>query len=142
VKKAIRCADWIALAFHAHVVSAYGKSRMPRPRRGGLAPHRLRYISERMIERMSDPISIAELAAQLDMTPGYFARAFRETTGEPPHRWLMRKRVECAKDLLRKNDLGLADIASACGFVDQSHFTRVFRCAEGRKPGQWRIANL
>jgi AraC family transcriptional regulator len=54
---------------------------------------------------------------------------------------LVRKRVERAKALLLARRLGLADIAIACGFVDQSHFTRVFTKLEGDSPGRWRQAH-
>jgi AraC family transcriptional regulator len=130
-------ADWIALAFHAHVVRAYGDAGERKPWRGALTPHRLRHASGWMIERLADPLSIPEIAAQINMAPGHFARAFRQATGQPPHRWLMDRRIERAKSLLR-SDMTLAEIALACGFVDQSHLTRVFSRREGPTPGAWR----
>jgi AraC family transcriptional regulator len=131
-------ADWIALAFHAHVVRVYGEAPELKTWRGGLTPRRLRFVSEWMIERLADPLSIPGIAAQIDMAPGHFARAFRQVTGEPPHRWLMRKRIERTKELLRSPDATLAEIALVCGFVDQSHLTRVFSRAEKMTPGVWR----
>lgn len=131
-------ADWIALAFHTHVVRTYGEVREPKPWRSGLTPRRLRYISEWMSERLADPLSIPVIAAQIDMAPGHFARAFRQATGEPPHQWLMRRRIERAKELLRSQDMTLAEIALVCGFVDQSHLTRVFSRREKLPPGAWR----
>jgi AraC family transcriptional regulator len=56
----------------------------------------------------------------------------------PPHRWLTKQRVERAKELLQESGRQLADIAQLCGFVDQSHFTRVFSKSEGHSPGRWR----
>jgi len=129
--------DWIALAFYSHVVRAYGDAAERKPWRGALTPRRLRQVSGWIIERLSDPLSIPEIAAQIDMAPGHFARAFREATGQPPHRWLMERRIERAKTLLRSN-MTLAEIALACGFVDQSHLTRVFSRGEGLTPGAWR----
>jgi AraC family transcriptional regulator len=61
--------------------------------------------------------------------------------GLAPHQWLMRKRIERAQDLLLTRGLGLSDVAIACGFVDQSHFTRVFAKHNGFTPGQWRRTN-
>jgi transcriptional regulator GlxA family with amidase domain len=58
--------------------------------------------------------------------------------GMPPHQWLTKRRIERAKQLLQEAQLELADIAVACGFVDQSHFTRVFSQSEGQSPGMWR----
>jgi transcriptional regulator GlxA family with amidase domain len=58
--------------------------------------------------------------------------------GTSPYRWLLLQRVSRAKSLLRKADWSLADIAAACGFADQSHFTRVFTSIVGASPGAWR----
>jgi AraC family transcriptional regulator len=69
---------------------------------------------------------------------GLFRARFRLTIGVTPHQWLVRKRVERARALLLRSALGLADIAVMCGFVDQSHFTRVFAKLEGDSPGRWR----
>jgi AraC family transcriptional regulator len=131
-------ADWIAHAFHEHVVRVYGEAPDPRPWRGGLTPRRLHLVSELMTERMADPLSIPWIAARIDMAPSHFARAFRQATGEPPHKWLMHKRIERAKALLRSPEMGLAEIAQVCGFVDQSHMTRVFSRIERLPPGAWR----
>jgi AraC family transcriptional regulator len=131
-------ADWIALAFHAHVVRVYGEVPELKLWRGGLTPRRLRFVLEWMTERLADPLSIPDIAAQIDMAPGHFARAFRQAAGEPPHRWLMRRRIERTKELLRSENPTLAEIALICGFVDQSHLTRVFSRAEKMTPGVWR----
>jgi methylphosphotriester-DNA--protein-cysteine methyltransferase len=68
----------------------------------------------------------------------YFAKAFKQTTGAPPHVWLSMKRIGRAKQLMNETNLGLAEIALACGFVDQSHFTRTFVKSVGCSPGKWR----
>jgi transcriptional regulator GlxA family with amidase domain len=66
------------------------------------------------------------------------ARAFRQSTGVPPHRWLLDRRVKRAKELLPNSSLSLSDVALACGFGDQSHFTRTFTAAVRLSPGVWR----
>jgi AraC family transcriptional regulator len=63
---------------------------------------------------------------------------FRQSTGQTPHNFIVRRRIERAKGLLRKPDLQLADIALTCGFADQSHFTTSFRKATGLTPLRWR----
>jgi AraC-like DNA-binding protein len=60
------------------------------------------------------------------LSASYFTRAFRQSLGTAPHQWLLRLRVERAKEQLLNSDASLADIAVGCGFADQSHFTRVF----------------
>jgi AraC-like DNA-binding protein len=131
-------ADSVALAFHAHVVRTYGEPAATRRWRGGLSPRRLGLVSEWMSDRLAEPLSIAAIAAQLGMAPRHFSRAFRESTGEPPHRWLMRRRIERAKELMARDHLALAEIASLCGFAAPSHFTRVFKQREKVAPAEWR----
>ncbi len=131
--------DWIALALHAHIVRTYGKTSTSISR-GGLTPRRLKTVSEWMIDRLAEPIAIPSVAAQIQMSPGHFARAFRETTGEPPHKWLTQRRLDRAKELLRNSDLPIVEIAHRCGFTDQSHMTRVFVRSEKLPPGAWRGA--
>jgi AraC family transcriptional regulator len=134
--------DHVALAFHAHVMGAYGNAAVPNDlTSGGLSPWQLRRVLDFLAAHLSDDPTIAELARECGLSSGYFARAFRQTTGVTPHQWLIRKRVERARGLLLGNGLGLADIALVCGFVDQSHFTRVFAKFEGDSPGRWRQRN-
>jgi methylphosphotriester-DNA--protein-cysteine methyltransferase len=66
------------------------------------------------------------------------ARAFRQSVGMPPHQWLMQHRVDPARALLLSSPLALSDIALACGFAGQSHFTRAFTRRVGTSPGAWR----
>jgi AraC-like DNA-binding protein len=91
-----------------------------------------------MRPHLDKAVPLAELARACKLSPSHFARAFRQTTGQPPHRWLMEQRIEKAKLLLVDTTLSLAQIAQRCGFADQSHFTRVFVQLVQSSPGQWR----
>ena len=139
--------DCIALAFFAHVVRAYGRmSAGGRNIRGCLAPWQLRRACDFILRRACDFIianlggdpSMAEVANECGLSGSYFDRAFKQTTGVPPFRWLINQRIVRAKELLQDPLRELADIAQLCGFVDQSHFTRVFSKSEGHSPGRWR----
>jgi AraC family transcriptional regulator len=132
------CADHIASALEAYLKRAHDVVSFPPAVRGGLAPWQLRRAKQILISRLDEPISLAELARACKLSPGHFARAFRQTTGQPPHRWLMEQRIEKAKQLLVDSTLSLAQIAQTCGFADQSHFTRVFAQLAQSSPGQWR----
>ena len=133
------CADHIASALEAYLKQAHNVvSLPPSAARGGLAPWQLRRAKEMLVSRLDEPISLAELARACKLSPSHFARAFRQTTGQPPHRWLMEQRIEKAKQLLVDTTLSLAEIAQKCGFADQSHFTRVFAQRVRSSPGQWR----
>jgi AraC-like DNA-binding protein len=131
--------DCIALAFFAHIVRAYGSVPIGgRNARGGLAAWQLQRARDFINVNLAHDPSIAEIAHECGLSSGYFARAFKRSTGVPPYQWLTNMRVERAKELLKDPRCELADIALLCGFVDQSHFTRVFSRSEGYSPGRWR----
>ena len=83
-------------------------------------------------------VTIVDLARQCGLSAGYFVSAFKRSTGVTPHRWLTHRRVDSAKRLLNDRDVPVAQIAVACGFANQSHFTRVFRAVTGCTPAAWR----
>jgi AraC family transcriptional regulator len=72
------------------------------------------------------------------LSVGHFFHAFRQSTGLPPHQWLVSERLEKAQDLLVNSATPLVEIAGICGFADQSHFSRVFGRMAGESPGAWR----
>lgn len=132
-------ADHLLLATHTYFAVAFGGMRLPAySRRGGLAPWQVRCATELMIERLGEDLSLADPARACGLSQSYFSRAFKRSVGTPPHRWLLLQRALRAKALLRNAELSLADIATACGFTDQSHFTRVFTSVVGASPGVWR----
>ncbi|MGH7805748.1 MAG: helix-turn-helix transcriptional regulator, partial [Candidatus Binatia bacterium] len=79
-----------------------------------------------------------ELAAEAGASRFHFARAFREATGVPPHRYLTLRRIERAKELLLQTEIPLVDVALASGFASQSHFTLRFRETVGVTPRRFR----
>jgi AraC-like DNA-binding protein len=108
--------------------------------RGGLAPWQARRAKELMNANLNGKLPLSQLAEQCGLSIRHFARAFRQSTGVPPHRWLLGRRIERAKQLLHDPALALAEVALACGFADQSHFTRMFTTVVGLSPGLWRRA--
>jgi AraC family transcriptional regulator len=131
--------DHMMLAFTAHVAQTYGGlSRITETPRGGLAPWQVKRACERLESDLTGKLPLAQIAAELDFSVSYFSRAFRISTGLPPHQWLLRQRVKVAKQLLTVCDLPLSEIAVSAGFANQSHFTRVFSEMVGVSPGVWR----
>jgi AraC-like DNA-binding protein len=131
--------DQIAAALAAHVAHVYGAARPARRLpRGGLAPWQERRAKALIAANLSGSLPLATLAAECRLSVRHFTRAFRQSTGMPPHRWLQQRRVELARGLLRHTSGSIADIATACGFADQSHLTRVFARVVGVSPGAWR----
>ncbi|MDB5851439.1 MAG: AraC family transcriptional regulator [Rhodoferax sp.] len=93
---------------------------------------------EMLSSRLDGDVSVADVADACRLSRSYFIRAFRETTGQTPHQWLLAQRIEHARALLAGSQLSLVEVAAACGFADQSHFTRVFAQGVGTSPGRWR----
>jgi AraC-like DNA-binding protein len=106
--------------------------------RGGLAPWQLKRAEALMSENLSVQVPLGQVAEECGLSVRHLARAFRQSTGVPPHRWLLDRRVKRAKELLPNSELSLSDVALACGFGDQSHFTRTFTAAVRLSPGVWR----
>ena len=106
--------------------------------RGGLGSARLRRIKELVHAKMEDDLSLDEMAQSVGLSTAHFARMFRKSTGEPPHQFVLRQRVERAKAMLRAPDARVLDVAVACGFKTQQHFAQVFRDVCGVSPTRYR----
>lgn len=90
---------------------------------------------------VNDAVRLDELAALAGLSPLYLIRAFKRSTGLPPHAYQMRRRVVEACRRLRVGEAP-AEVAAACGFADQSHLTRVFKRAVGVTPGAFRTGTF
>lgn len=122
-----------------HVAIKYGDlTPRERPCKGGLAPWQARRAEEMMTARLDRNVDIEKVARECGLSASHFSRAFRTTMGEPPHTWLVKRRLDAAKDLMARPQVPLADVALSCGFADQSHFTRAFTRRVGTSPGLWR----
>ena len=108
----------------------------------GLAPWQLRRACDRMADDLADEPSLAELASTVGLSPEHFCRAFRQSTGLPPHRWLAVRRIEEAQTLLLDLSLSLTDVAQMVGYAGQSAFGAAFRRATGWTPRAWRRDRL
>ena len=107
---------------------------------GGLAPSVLRNVLAWIDANLSQPLTLAELAAQAALSESHFARMCRQSTGLAPHQYVMQRRMEHAQQLVRHTALPLTDIALACGFNSASHFSNRFRSMTGITPSQLRAA--
>jgi AraC family transcriptional regulator len=106
--------------------------------RGGLAPARLRRVVELVHARIEDEVTLDELAESAGLSTAHFSQMFRKSTGESPHQFVLRHRVECAKEMLRTAEARVLDVAVACGFKTQGHFARIFRRFCGASPTEFR----
>lgn len=106
--------------------------------RGGLAPGALRRVKDHVDSLLFDRIDVSELAKLVDLSECHFSRAFRQSVGVPPHRYILARRIDAAADLIENTERALADIAVSVGFSDQSHFTRTFVRFTGETPRAFR----
>ena len=112
--------------------------RPPSFARGGLAPGALRRVREHIEARLAEKIELHTLASIAGLSECHFSRAFKQSLGLPPHRYLLQLRCKVAADLIRSGDSPLAEVCLTVGFSDQSHFTRTFLHFLGETPGAFR----
>jgi AraC family transcriptional regulator len=131
--------DSVEQALAIALVVGYAVRDSPvRTYRGGLGPARLRRVQELVHAKLEDELTLSALAASVGLSTAHFSEMFRRSTGETPHQFVLRCRVERAKTMLRAPELRVLDVAVACGFKTQQHFARVFRGHCGSSPTAYR----
>ncbi len=108
--------------------------------KGGLAAWQLRRVRDYVERHLDGAILIEDLAAVAKLSPGHFCRAFKVSTGDTPHGYIVRQRIRRAQTLMLKTRDSLSQIACACGLTDQAHLTRLFRRLVDDTPLSWRRA--
>ena len=130
--------DSIEQAMAVSLVNGYAVRRRPvLIFKGGLGSARLRRIKELVDTKIEDDLSLDEMAQSVGLSTAHFARMFRKSTGETPHQFVLRQRIERAKAMLRAPDARILDVAVACGFKTQQHFAQVFRDVCGVSPTEY-----
>ncbi len=105
-----------------------------------LSPQKLRQAIEYINEHLEQDVTLADLAKLVQMSQYRFARAFKNSTGLPPHQYLLECRVQRAQVLLAQTQLSIAEISYSLGFSSQSHFTATFRRFTATTPKAYREA--
>lgn len=108
---------------------------------GGLAPWRARLVERFIEDNLSLPLKVTRVASYSGIGLSYFGRACKDTFGLAPRALITQMRLAHAKHLMITTDEPLNQIALACGFADQAHFTNRFRRQTGVTPGAWRRDN-
>lgn len=108
------------------------------PLTGGLSKLRLRRVLEYIQANLQHDIHLDKLAAAAGLSSFHFAKLFKQSTGVTPHRYVLQRRLERAKELLRNPEISLTEASLQSGFSDQSHLTNVFRRFVGVTPSRFR----
>lgn len=104
----------------------------------GLPKYKLRQVIEYINLHINREITLNELATMMDMSKYYFLRFFKQSMGITPHQYVIHKRIEKAKKLLRQGKLSIVEVAAKCGFSSQSHFAKAFHKNIGITPRAYR----
>ena len=108
------------------------------PYRGGLSRSMLNRVLEYINANLSDKLELGVLAKVAGVNLYHFARSFKQSTGESPYQYVLRRRIEKAKEFLVHAQLSIIETSARTGFVDQSHFSKVFRRLVGVAPSEYR----
>jgi len=130
----------VATVLTRYLISTYVTAVLPLES-GGLPRFKLRRAVEYMHENMAGDISFRDVARHVQMSPYHFARMFKQSTGQSPHNYIVRCRIERAKTLLVEAKLPISDVAFEVGYKSQSHFTTCFGRLAGVTPAAFRAGN-
>lgn len=130
-----------ALANRFMDVNFKRRSAGPARRDYRLTERQLRRVREFIDQNIDSDIRLGAMANACGVSPDYFLRMFKSTTGISPYQYLLNERVERAKILLSNTSCSLAEVALRCGFSHQEHLSRMFRRFTGVAPGGYRRAS-
>lgn len=106
--------------------------------KGGLPKARLNRVLEYVDQHLADNVSLKALAEVAGLSMYHFAKAFKQSTGAPPYQYVLERKIERARHLLRDPNRSVLEASARTGFVDQSHFTKVFHRLVGVTPTEYR----
>ena len=127
----------LAVRMVRHLVDPSKFSPTPSNR---LSREKLQRVRDYIEAHLDDRLTLADLAGVACLSPFHFSRSFKQAVGIGPQRYVIERRIERAKTLMRRTRQPLALIALEAGFTDQSHLTQVFCRATGMTPGRFRAA--
>src|SRR5215470_14331589 len=132
--------DTLAQMMAVHLARNHSTQSKPgrMPPLQAMSGWRMRRVLEYIEENLDGDLSLEAMAAEVDISPIYLARAFKAAVGQSPHRYVLGCRVERAKELLRNTELPVVDVALSSGFSSQSHLSYWFQRHVGVSPAAYR----
>lgn len=133
-------ADALTTNLAVHLLRNYCAVKMSNESvfRGGLSPSLFRRVADYIEANLTEDISLKDIASVCGLNEYYFLRAFRRTIGLTPHQYVINKRIERARELLKDKNLSITAIAYSLGFSTPSHFADTFRRLIGLTPREYR----
>src|SRR5581483_10186125 len=108
------------------------------PRVDSVSGPKIRRLIDFIEDNLDGDLSVEAMAAEVIVSPRYLPRAFKTAVGQSPHRYVLGRRIERAKEMLRNTDLSIVEIALASGFSSQSHLSNWFLRLVGVSPAMYR----
>jgi AraC-like DNA-binding protein len=135
--------ETLCRALAGYLASFSTKEAAERGKRLAIAPVRLKRVLDFVDENLADPIGLTDMAAVAELSPYHFGRVFKHATGKSPYQHLIYCRIVRSQILLAGTERSIMDIATACGFPTQAHFSTAFSRQTGMSPSRYRttIAN-
>lgn len=137
-------AEALARALAVHLLREHstlgwrGRRVSSRKLEGGLSKRALKRATDYVGDNLAGSLTLSEISRAANISPYHFSRLFKESTGLSPHQYVIRERVERAKELLRSTGLPLHEVAALAGFADQSHMGRHLKRLLGVSPTRLR----
>jgi AraC family transcriptional regulator len=130
--------EMLSSAIALHLLGNHAGVPTPVAHKGGIPRHQLRRVLDYVECHLEEDLSLSSLAREATMSIFHFSRAFRQSTGQSPYQYVLHRRIEMAKMLLRSGELTVGEISLRTGFVQQNHFARLFQKKTGVTPMDFR----
>ncbi|HIK16432.1 MAG TPA: helix-turn-helix transcriptional regulator [Leptolyngbyaceae cyanobacterium M33_DOE_097] len=130
--------DGLKTALAVHLLRNYcATCPQPLHHSNGLPQRTLALVKDYIDSHLQQELKLDDLAAIAQISPYHFLRLFKQSMGVTPHQYILQRRLNRAKYLLRSSELSIVEIAAQAGFCDQSHLTRYFKRMIGVTPKQF-----
>jgi AraC family transcriptional regulator len=132
--------DTVAQMMAVHLARAHSVQSRPTnlPPTPAVSHQRMRQLIEFIEANLDQPLTLDAMAVQIGISPLYLARAFKAAVGQSPHQYVLARRIERAKELLRNTEMPIIDVALSVGFSSQSHLSHWMIRHTGVPPGAYR----
>ena len=123
-------------AFVNTLAARHGHPAAELKAKGGIAPSQMKSLLAWLQEHICDPMTVGSMASQVGLSAAHFSREFKRSTGLTPWDYVVRIRLDCARESLLNGDYSV-NVAARFGFADQSHLARLFKARFGASPSAY-----